>query len=1192
MTTRFRRWLVGALAGAWLGAGVGFAQVPPDREAEARRFNEQFLFRVWDSVEGLLPTYVRDVTQTHDGYVWLVSHEGLVRFDGLRATTFSGRNVPVLPTPLRGLHARVDRAGRLWATTADGRLISLHNHEWRDWSKADGWPGFPADVMAETADGMWFAGGTNLIRASEGKFVAIALPEGAVPPLRLAGGSAGQRDLWLSDRTQVWQRKEDKWVSIAGASTLKSPVLGLAAARSGRGVWVASAQQIRRFVGSRVEGTLTRPETFRGDTVEMAEDSRGFLWVGAAQTGLRVWTPQGEILNPAGDTASLRPQITSIFEDREHNLLVGTTGAGLARFRPKLFEISLGDAGGLAGALVNAICPGEDGVLIAGTEGSGLHRIVGNKSQLITSADGQLTRRHRITAALKLRDGTVLVAVPTKGLYTVQGYNALPVPTPPAARDLVRVLFEDSTGTLWLGADRELLARPPGGEFASVPGGNLPGIRAMAELPGGELWFASHLSLARRAPGQPIASATLPGLPAKASVLTLVGERDGTLWVAVENHGLLRVRDGKGQLFGAAHGLPTLSFGGVLFHKDDLWLPGERGLLRVARSAFDSVASGRTTHLEYLHFNRGDGLPSDAFRRAAQHATAVTSDGRLWFATHKGIAGLDPTRVQSAAFQPPPIIEEVRVERNITAITPANASALITPPGSRHMTIRCSMPTLAKPEHVRFSYRLEGLEDFWHTADQERVIRFYDLPPGNYTFQVRALDSAGRWTSGAASTLGLVVQPYYWQTSWFRFATGLALVLLSGYLVWRLQQRRIALRDARLRETEHRAKLEIELQQSRQVEAIGRLAGGIAHDFNNLLTVIAGNAEIALMDRPNDSALKGLLTDQLGAAHRARDLVIQILTYSRQTPNRRISHDLAPDLRAATKLLRSGIPATTALDITLPASLPPVLADAAQIQRVITNLGTNAAQALAPSGGRIAISAAELTIPATARPAHLPPELKPGRWVHLTVEDNGHGMDDRTLKRIFEPFFTTKEVGQGTGLGLSVVQGIIAAHEGHITVNSRPQAGTRFDVYLPVTEGQPVTAPAAPKPPRALNAERILVLDDEPVVLSSTRRMLEKLGYQVDTYHDPAAALADFQARPATWQLVITDFAMPGMTGADFARQAWATRRHTNIILCTGFGGSIGVEAARDMGFVRLLNKPFTFEELAGAVAAALPPRD
>lgn len=1159
-----------------------------DREAEARRFNEQFLFRVWDSVEGLLPTYVRDVTQTPDGYVWLVSQEGLVRFDGLRAVTFSGRNVPGLPTPFRGLRARVDRAGQLWASTADGRLISLHRHVWRDWTAADGWPGFPAESLAETATGMWFAGTTNLARWAEGKFVSVPLPEGALPPLRLAAGPASQGTLWLSDRTRVWRRDGEQWVAVVDAGVLKGPVLGLTAARGG-GVWVAAAQQLRRLVNGQTDRLLQRPETFRGDTVEMLEDSRGYLWVGAAQTGLRVWTPEDEVLNPAGDTASLRPQITSCFEDRERNVLVGTTGAGLARFRAKPFEVSLGEVGGLAGAVINAICPGEDGVLIVGTEGSGLHRVVGNKSQVITSTDRQITRRHRVTAALKLRDGTVLVAVPTKGLYRVSGFTASPVPTPPAAINLVRLLFEDAGGTLWLAADRELYARAPGGEFALVPGGNLPGVRAMTERPGGELWFAGSAGLAHRPLGQPIAPATLPGLPEKANILALTGEPDGTLWVAVENRGLLRVRDGQGVLFEARHGLPMLSFGAVLLRAADVWLPGERGLLRVPRAAFDTVASGRATHLEFLHFNRGDGLPSDAFRRGAQHTTAVTSDGRLWFATHKGVAGLDPTRVQRATFQPPPIIEEVRVEQKLTVINPDNASAFTVPPGARHMTIRCSMPTLTKPEHVRFSYRLEGHEDYWHTADQERVIRFYDLPPGQYTFEVRALDADGRWASGATSTLGLVVQPFYWQTPWFRFATGLALVILSGVLVWRLQQRRIARRDARLRETEARAKLEIELQQARQVEAVGRLAGGIAHDFNNLLTVISGNAELALMDRPHDPALKALLTDQLGASRRARDLVIQILTYSRRTPNQRVIHDLAPDLRAAIKLLRAGIPATTALDSSLPASLPPVLADAAQIQRVITNLGTNAAQALAAGGGRIAIRAAELHVPAEARPATVPPELKPGHWVHLSVEDNGHGMDDRTLKRIFEPFFTTKEVGQGTGLGLAVVQGIVAAHDGHITVTSRPEAGTRFDLYLPVTEGQPTATPTISEAPRAQHAERILLVDDEPVVLASTRRMLERLGYQVDAFHDPTAALADFRARPSHWVLVITDFAMPGMTGADFARQVWAARRDVPIILYTGFGGSIGLDTAQEMGFAHLLNKPFTYEEIAATVAATLP---
>jgi len=282
-------------------------------------------------------------------------------------------------------------------------------------------------------------------------------------------------------------------------------------------------------------------------------------------------------------------------------------------------------------------------------------------------------------------------------------------------------------------------------------------------------------------------------------------------------------------------------------------------------------------------------------------------------------------------------------------------------------------------------------------------------------------------------------------------------------------------------------------------------------------------------------------------------------------------------------LLRSGTPATVEFVTDIPHRLPLVLADATEIQRILMNLGTNAVQAMGPAGGRVTISAREVS---GGEEAH--PEIPPGKSICLRVEDNGAGMDNETLQRIFDPFFTTKGLGKGSGLGLSVVKGIIESLHGLIVVDSKPDAGTTFRVFFPVTTGSAIQRIERPAPVVSDHAERIFLVDDEPQVLSVGRRLLESLGYEVSAHGSSLAALEAFAADPKRWQLVITDFAMPGMNGVELARRIRARRSDIPILLCTGFGGAVDTAAAKSVGIARVINKPFQRAELSEAVAGVL----
>jgi len=375
-----------------------------------------------------------------------------------------------------------------------------------------------------------------------------------------------------------------------------------------------------------------------------------------------------------------------------------------------------------------------------------------------------------------------------------------------------------------------------------------------------------------------------------------------------------------------------------------------------------------------------------------------------------------------------------------------------------------------------------------------------------------------------------------------------------------------------------RIRAEEAMHQAQKMEAMGALAGGIAHDFNNLLFPIIGHAEMVLDDLPEDSPLRDSLKQIYTGAVRARELVHQILAFSRQEKSERIRMKMQPILKEGLKLLRSSIPATIAIRQRISPDTPPVTADPVQIHQILMNLATNAFHAMEIDGGTLTVGLE------SCRPDHpetIDPDLTPGTYVCLTVADTGMGMDAGTLDRIFTPFFTTKEKGKGTGMGLSVVHGIVTDMKGAVKVQSTPGRGTEFRVYLPAAEHGPDTDfDQAVQGPLTGGTERILLVDDEKPIVVMETRILSRLGYRVTAFTDSIGALAAFRNDPEGFDLVITDVAMPDMAGDRLAVEMKKIRPDIPILLCTGFSERMTSEKIRDLGVQGLLTKPMLTRDL------------
>ena len=460
--------------------------------------------------------------------------------------------------------------------------------------------------------------------------------------------------------------------------------------------------------------------------------------------------------------------------------------------------------------------------------------------------------------------------------------------------------------------------------------------------------------------------------------------------------------------------------------------------------------------------------------------------------------------------------------------------------------------------------------DLIHSEDQERVwseVRSAIARQSAFTLEYRVKHAGGQWRSVLEQ--GRAVLDNQGQV-----------VALEGYIT-DMTRRVDAERERRI--------LEDQLRRAQKMEAIGTLAGGIAHDFNNVLAAILGSAELIKMDLAPEHPSREFLDQIFMAGKRAREVVQQILTFSQRRESERSVIHLQPVVKECVKLLRSTIPAMVDISCQIDPDCSPVLADPTQIHQVIMNLCANAWQALPENNGSIRVNLEMCEIDETVMAGH--PDFRDGPAVRLSICDNGSGMDKATLERIFEPFFTTKPVSEGSGLGLSVVHGIVKAHQGAIIVESEPGKGTVFHVYLPPQASEEEESSTEPKTVFRGNNERIMFVDDDEFAGRATEKILSRFGYQVRWFKHPDEALADFRSRPAEYDLTVSDLAMPGMTGNDLAAALLHIRPELPILITTGLIDPAILKHAREIGVCNVLLKPVSATTLAREIAQRLADR-
>jgi len=402
-----------------------------------------------------------------------------------------------------------------------------------------------------------------------------------------------------------------------------------------------------------------------------------------------------------------------------------------------------------------------------------------------------------------------------------------------------------------------------------------------------------------------------------------------------------------------------------------------------------------------------------------------------------------------------------------------------------------------------------------------------------------------------------------------------------------MRERKQLLQTAVDRRTKEVLSYERQLQQAQKSEAIATLAGGIAHDFNNILSAIMGYTELSMIDAEDNSPIKRHLDEIYKASFRARDMVQQILAYSRNNDLKRIPVQIGPIVKEALKMLRSFLPTTIEIKQNIESDVGYVEANVTQIHQVLMNLCTNAFHAMRENKGVLKVTLTKEVSKNSIISQY--EELAPEGVLRLTVKDTGHGMTAQTIERIFDPYFTTKSRGKGTGLGLAVVQGIIKAHGGVIVVESEVGKGSAFHILLPMVEAEDrvveTTKESLPE-----GQEHILFVDDEETLIELGKQMLERLGYKPVVLTSSVDALELFRKDPYRFDLVITDMTMPKMTGDELSKALLNIRADIPIILCSGYSENITPDQVKDLGIKSFLTKPLVIKDLAHQVRRVLIP--
>ncbi|MBF5045632.1 hypothetical protein FGE12_24710 [Aggregicoccus sp. 17bor-14] len=1054
----------------------------PGRAAHALdpgRALTQFGLQTWQTDQGLPQNTVEALARTPDGFLWVATQEGLVRFDGARFTVFDAQNTPALRMNVVQV-LRVTRDGTLWAGTLSGGLVSYRQGRFEAHLPS------PSHVtaLAETEDGtLWVGTGEGLLRRSGGAFVPAAgaegLPPGAVTAL--APGRGGV--LWAALREGGLLRREGgRFVAVPLPTT--TPRI-YALAEDGQGaLWIATrGQGLLRWANGELRSYGAKEGLPQRTVYTLMPEPDGTLWLGTDDGLVRLRGERVETLTERqGLSASA---VYSLLTDGEGDLWVGTSGGGLVRLREGPF-VPMGVPEGLPSDKVRSVLEASDGTLWVGTEGGGL----------VGVRNGQVRERVGLAEGLANLEAWGLYEDSAHRIWLGSFGQGLSVREPGAARFHVYTrkdglpgdvasAFAEAQGALYVGTDAGL-ARREGDRFVAVPGFGGMSVNAL-HASGNTLWVGTRENgLGRLQGGQVRFFTEKDGLGSR-FVTSLLERDDGTLWVSTYGGGLARLRGGVLRRVSREQGLPEDTLHVVLDDgRGQLWMSSNKGIFSAPLAELDAAADGRLPQVSVHVYGTAEGMRSSECNGGVQPSGWRGHDGRLYFTTIKGVASVDPGRRYSPPAPPSLSVQRVVVDGRDAPVQ----DGLQVPPQARNIEIHYTAPVLRTPEHLRFRYRLVGSDPSWNEVGGRRTAYFTGLAPGRYRFEVQAAMDEGAW-SGAGTGLSFTRVPRFHQTRMFALLVALGGATLVGgaFALRNHYQRR---RERRL--LTHNAELTDALAVAQEAARVkGEFVANTSHELRTPLNTLINVPQVLLRQfhsspgarceacknhfelEPGETLDPGAPCPECGATGQLQaephwelrgepgkvvhflqmmvssgkhllEIVDDVLDFSKLEAGRVV---VQPRALPVSELFNGVVTTVQPLararkmrvEVQEPAEPLVLWADPLRASQVLINLLTNALK-FSPDGSAVQLSAT--------------PDGD-GSAV-LSVKDKGVGIAPQNHRLIFESFRQvdgthTRRVG-GTGLGLSIVKRLVELHGGDIWLESALGQGSTFYVRLPLAPAE------------------------------------------------------------------------------------------------------------------------------------------
>jgi signal transduction histidine kinase/ligand-binding sensor domain-containing protein/CheY-like chemotaxis protein len=1120
-----------------------------------------------------------------------------------------------------------DRQGFLWIGTP-AFLIRYDGQRFREYSNKDGLPAGAVHSIHETADGNLWIGTTNGLgyRTEQGFGVLSRFPGAGVSRDGALASKNGR--LYAATRLGLIRgetRPDSEFELIPVPAAVGSSATTAIDIDSEGNVWVICGRTLCALRSDSLEIIGRSAGLPDSAWTSVRRDAAGTLWIRDSE---QLWSlPKGQTSFQQWPEKLLTSNYAELYLDPEGQLAM--PGPGGVRFLSGKPAPLIGQQQGLPADHVGNLLWDKEGNLWLGLPHDGLARLKGKGLWTYWTADQGLTAntitgiqrdvRGRLWVGSRLG---ISVLEPDGQWRNYSQREGLP-------QNEIRGMLADPSGGLWVGSGLGGLARMDtltGRLRAFGPAEDLPDDHIVTIDSSGpdDVWIITRNGVFRTPVKGPwsFEKMDFPTVGDAQQVYRVKRAKDGSIW-AVGHQGLMHQENGRWRIYGPEIGLRDRQLVFLtLGHDGSTWVGYGRpmGISRIEWPAsgprvshysvpdfmnsedisfLEADVQGRIwvgtekgvvvfDGTEWHRFQRDDGLVWEDILLNAFHADA---DGTIWIGTNRGLASFRaPARLEHPAH-PPVTITSVRAGlRELDLQTPLLSWK------ERPLVFQFACLTLANDIDVRFRYRLSDQESSWLETSRGEVL-FPELASGSHAIEVTSSLRGGPWNPNT-TRLDFYIEPRWWESWWVR---SLILLLVFGAVagtwLWRIkvhvrrQQELEAIvgertsgliqanenirqqMEERERAVREKEQLEEQLLQSRKMEALGRLAGGVAHDFNNLLTVINGYSEMALENVRADEPVHAQLSEIKKAGERAADLTRQLLAFSRRQVLQTRVLDLNEIVREMGTMLQRLLTENIELVMKLSPFPAPIKADHGQMHQVLLNLVVNARDAM-PRGGVLTIETDHVHLEEDAIPGM--GNVAAGDYVCLMITDTGAGMSEETKAHLFEPFFTTKPKGQGTGLGLSMVFGIVSQSEGRIHVVSRPGKGSSFRLYFPRSEETEKRENFHVSTEKARGSETILVVEDQPSVRSLVRESLERQGYHVLEASNGNEALQVYQTNRAAIQLLITDVIMPGMDGGELAGRIRSSNAAMKIIFISGYSDSlVGPMELRIGSGADYIQKPF-----------------